>query len=35
MFPTSVGMNRILFAATNYGPSVPHERGDEPSFCLS
>ncbi len=30
VFPTPVGMNRVILAARRMGRSVPHARGDEP-----
>jgi len=39
MFPTHVGMNRLIYTEGGLGNHVPHTRGDEPfivppvSFC--
>ena len=31
VFPTSVGMNRVIYAHHAGKMGVPHERGDEPA----
>ena len=34
MFPTRVGMNRVLYDLTELVGDVPHARGDEPEVSL-
>ncbi len=34
MFPTPVGMNRIILDELESQFDVPHTRGDEPTWCV-
>jgi len=35
MFPTHVGMNRVIFTSGIFISNVPHTRGDEPQLRIA